>query len=203
MFGTQAISILTAALSNWIELMNKPHIKNIVFEPSFEDIDRIVRRITTLSQDSLISRSWFVYGYGKHPKSTYVDLEQRNYEVIWYGVKGPFWAKVLSPVIATYYGLIKVRRSPDIAVLVDCLSKNAMVGLFSVLQDKEKAFVSEISNGNADPDDYLKENDPSYFGFLLDGDNRESKSGFLVILQYGPNCPKELKDFALSHTRPK
>lgn len=176
-------------------------IEQYIFEPDEEEIKLVLNCIAKGSHHSKAhQRSWFAYGYGKQPKSVYNELVEQGFDLIWTGVKGLFWDRVLSSFVpASNYGLIRVSELNRIELLIEKLGHLGMVGIFSFSSRHERAFLSAICNKrDKDPEDYLKEHDPSFFGFILDGDNNETESGQLAILQYGAECPEELRNMVIN-----
>lgn len=169
-------------------------IEQYVFEPDEKEVSFVITRISSLIQEVSNERSQFIFGYGKQRKSTYINLQEKGFGVVWIGIKAPAWVRFLSFAIASYSGLIKVEILNNIELPIKQLGHLGMVGFFSISRNKEEAFVAAIANNrNIDPEDYLKEHDPSFFGFILDGDNNETESGQLAIIQHGPECPENLK----------
>jgi len=78
------------------------------FDPSSKEIDIIVSHLE--QSINLEERVLYVYGEGKQPKKTYDDFEKHGIKVMWKGIKGPLWAKFLSVIASSYYGLIKVEK---------------------------------------------------------------------------------------------
>jgi hypothetical protein len=172
-----------------------PEIKLYTFEPGDRDVQKIINEIISFSPKDE-TRSWFIYGYGKHPIKSYHQLREQGFDLIWAGFKDvPFLVKIFSFLIASYSGLIKIKDITRIESVIKPLSHLSMVGLFFVNNNLENNFVARICNSKGEyPDDYLKENDPGFFGFIVDGDNIDTESGKLVILQYGSEYQGSLKD---------
>lgn len=164
------------------------------FEPTIEEVETILTYLESAPSVLSKDRVSYIFGEGKQPKKTYVEIEENGISVVWKGVRGPMWAKLLSLISSAYFGLIKVEKSTWIKSSMLKLSHLSAVTFYSFSITFEKKFTHEISTGNWRKCGInLVEDDDSYFMFTLDGDNEETKSGLLGILRVGRNCPNDLK----------
>ncbi len=94
--------------------------------------------------------------------------------------------KLLSSLIASHAGLVKIIDLKKLPEVFLTLSEQSMVGLYVLPKVIEKQFVQRIKS-NITPESYdfgIKKN-RDYFFYIVDGDNYESSTGIYEIVSYG------------------
>lgn len=166
--------------------------KKYWFEPTQDEINYIVEYISSLKTKS----KCFFYGYGKHSKRKYLEINQLNgVDLIYSGIKGPWWAILLGSIVPSYSALFKVLKQDKINVLIEELSNFSMIGVYFIPEIIENYFISYIKNNKEWsnlPEKFLCEYD-NCFMFILDRDNLETESGDLGIISLSENCDEEFK----------
>ena len=146
-------------------------------------------------------RSSYLFGFGKHPKSTYRKLQEdaEGYEVLWFGYNGPSKYKWLSSLPASTSGLVRVHETRCLTKLLDTLCHLAMVGVFSLSAQHAREFEKKLIDGAklmVHPEDIIKE-DASFFYWIIDGDMFDQEQyGFLCTSAFGKRCPASLTSIA-------
>lgn len=132
----------------------------------------------------------YVFGMGAQPRSTYADLEKESgVKVIWSGslLSGP--SKILSLVVSSQAGLVKVTDPNKLPLVVRRLCYLSMAGVYIFDQNIEERFVAKVlENPLPEKYDFGVKDDPSYFFYLVDADNFESSTGIYEIVSYGKSA---------------
>jgi hypothetical protein len=180
-------------------LVNHP---NTSFQNAFETTHEYALQYLSDIDEKLASLqnfSCFIFGMGAQPKSVYLEIASTNGVTLLASkslLTGVF--KLLSPLIASYQGLVKVDSRGVLRTVGDKLMNQAMMGVIIVDSDFgkqiEEAFFQLVSS-TPNLDLGLK-NDPSYFAFFVDSDNNESSTGIVGITSYGYKSPQVLVELA-------
>jgi len=136
----------------------------------------------------------YVLGMGAQPKSVYRDLEKKaGVELVFSTTILPGAFKILSFVIASHAGLVRILSAGKLTYVVKKLCHMSMVGIYIFDRSFENKFVERVKN-NIFPDrfDFGIKKDSSYFLCLVDADNFESSTGIFEVISYG----KSAKEFA-------
>lgn len=162
-------------------------------EISEELLDHHLNQIVSVYSGSK-GRACYVFGMGAQPKSTYTELKKESgIEVIWSKsiLTGP--SKLLSVLVASYAGLIKISAPEKLPSVVKKLCHLSMTGIYVFDQSMEKDFVDRvIRNPLPKKFDFGIKNDDGYFLYMVDADNAESSTGIYEIVSYG----KDSSDFS-------
>lgn len=131
----------------------------------------------------------YVLGMGAQPKCTYTALKKETgIDVVWTRSILPGLSKVLSVVVASYSGLVKVKDPQKLPGIAEKLSHLSMAGVYIIDRSREKEFVDRVSKY---PDsrefDFGVKSDNRYFFLLVDADNSESSTGIVEVVSYGRN----------------
>lgn len=172
-----------------------PRHKNTLREYSREiQEDRYRYILERISQNIPSDKSCYIFGMGKHPKSTYTNLKKTSgVEVVWCGSLLPKYLGPLSLLIASYEGIVKVLSPSRIKDVFETLSKMSMVGLYIFNRSLEDNFVQAIKFKKYSMyADEIAQEDSGYFTYQVDADSLESSTGIFEIASYGIDCPKEL-----------
>ena len=135
----------------------------------------------------------YVFGMGAQPRSTYVDLKKEaGVKLIWSGsvLSGP--SKILSLVVASQAGLVKITDPDKLPLVTKTLCHLSMAGVYIFDQAIEEQFVKKVlENPLPSGYDLGVKADPRYFFYLVDADNVKSSTGIYEIISYG----KEASEF--------
>lgn len=149
-------------------------------------LDHHLSKIASIYRDSE-GYVCYVFGMGAQPKSTYEELKKKSgIEVIWSQsiLSSPF--KVLSLLIASHAGLIKILDPNRLPNVTKKLCHLSMAGIYIFNKSMEEDFVARVLE-NPLPERYdfgIKE-DEHYFLYIVDADNEESSTGIYEIVSYG------------------
>jgi hypothetical protein len=172
-----------------------PRHKNTVQEYSKEIAeDRYRYVLDKISQNIPSGKVCYVFGMGKHPKSTYVALKSSHgIEVVWYGSLLPNYFGPLRLLVASYEGIVKIFDPNKVKGVFETLSKMAMVGVYIFDANMENAFIETVKSKKYSQyaDEVIKE-DKGYFIYKIDADSVESSTGIFEIVSYGIDCSKEI-----------
>lgn len=160
---------------------------------SYAEIEAVLTKLAR-SQDSNSAVVCYVYGMGKHPKSTYQSLQNLD------GIHVEFFRSVLprklqflSWFIASYEGLIRIEdlsRLPDVFLT---LMKQSMVGVYFMDKALACGFVRSVKEKRESAlIDFGIKDDPAYSIYIVDADNAESVTGMIAIVSYGRNVPIDI-----------
>lgn len=150
--------------------------------------------LAKVSENRHLDKSCFIFGMGKHPKSTYRTLQHiPGIEVIWYGSLLPWYLGLFRVAIASYEGIVKVSEPKLIKGTFERLSRMSMVGLYFFDKRLEDAFIETVKTRKFSyyADDLVKQ-DSGYLIYQVDADSLESSTGIFEIVSYGKTCPKAL-----------
>lgn len=130
----------------------------------------------------------YVLGTGGHPKSTFTELRQEaDIDVIWSKslLSGPF--KLLSGLIASHAGLVKILHSDKLPSVAKRLCHMSMIGVYIIDQSEEQYFLDRVMHYPQGEEgmDYGIKRDDRYFLYLVDADNGESSTGIYEVVSYG------------------
>ena len=132
----------------------------------------------------------YVFGMGAQPKSTYTELREENgINVVWSKsiLSGVY--KMLSILIASYAGLVKISEPDKLPNVFKKLSHLSMVGVYIFDQSLEKEFVnSVIKNPLSKEFSFGIKSDNGYFFYIVDADSMESSTGIYEIVSYGKSA---------------
>jgi len=158
-------------------------------EISEELLDHHLDQITSVYRDSE-GFVCYVLGMGAQPKSTYTELRKESgIEVIWSKsiLSGP--SKLLSVLVASHAGLIKISAPEKLPSVVKTLCHLSMAGIYVFDQSMEKDFVDRvIRNPLPEEFDFGIKSDEGYFFYMVDADNAESSTGIYEIVSYGKSA---------------
>ncbi len=137
----------------------------------------------------------YIYGMGAIPKSTYREISKlEGIDVLWFDSILPLYLRPLSFIAASYAGLIRVLSLEVLPSVFQKISRRSMAGLYIFQKSKvEQKFIDAVTKKRDLPviDTIVKE-DNSYFMYIVDTDNYESRTGIYEIVSYGLNTPTEL-----------
>lgn len=173
---------------------NENTLSHYLFEATEEQQENIIKDLSSFQELLTPDRRCYIYGYGKQPKSIYRQLEkEENISVLWAEFMGKGLIKYLKFIIAGYAGLVRIKNTNEIELVIRKLGHSSMVGIFSISHDFQKEFEEYMikSKSKSNPEEYVK-NDSTYFSLMIDEDNVESKTGILVINSYGKKCPMKI-----------
>jgi hypothetical protein len=157
-------------------------------EVSEELLDHHLKRIAAIlgeSEDSVC----YVLGMGAQRKETYMALQKESgIDVVWTRSILPGLLKVLSVVVASYSGLVKVLDSQKLPSVTAKLSHLSMAGIYIIDRSREKEFIDCVSKYPVSRDfDFGVKSDSRYFLLLVDADNSESSTGIMEVVSCGRN----------------
>jgi hypothetical protein len=139
----------------------------------------------------------YIFGMGKHPKSTYTSLKNtEGVTVEWYGSLLPMYLSPLRLVMASYEGIVKILDPGKLKDIFQRLSVMSMVGLYIFDANLESRFIEAVKTKKYSryADEVVKQ-DSAYFIYQIDADSLESSTGMYEIVSYGTDCPKMLTEF--------
>jgi hypothetical protein len=144
----------------------------------------IIEGILKKETDELVC---YVVGMGALDKSTYKLLSnEKGIEVIWYGSILPGILRIISPLVASYAGIVKVLDPEKISSVFFQLTERSMAGLYIFSSEYEATFVNNvILNPTPRKYDYGIKELSNYFIYIVDADNYESSTGIYEIVSYG------------------
>ena len=148
---------------------DRKHHKNAKKEYSKEVQESRYRYVTEkISNLSLINNQnkiCLIFGMGKHPKSTYRELEKLSgIRVVWYDSLFSKWLKPVSFFIASYEGLVEITDREKLPLVFNRLANMSMVGLYYFSRDLENKFVETIKKEKySSYGDTIVQEDPEYF----------------------------------------
>lgn len=162
-------------------------------DTSFDDVARVLHRLSgalSLAHD----RVCYVFGMGAQPKKKYDSLRHvPGVEVMFARSVLPRFARFLSPVVASYEGLIKIHdpsRLPDTFL---GLMERSMVGVYCITSQLEQGFIAAVQEQSRFRRyDFGVKADPAYSLYIVDADNNESETGMVEVISYGVTTPQEL-----------
>lgn len=170
-----------------------PKHRNTIREYSREIREDRYRYILGRMSESIRSdNAVYIFGMGKHPKSTYLNLKNSlGLEVVWYGSLIPKYLTPLRMLISSYEGIVRVLDVARIKDVFETLSRMSMVGLYVFNKNLEERFVQTVKSQKYSKfaDEVVKE-DTAYFIYQVDADSSQSSTGILEIVSYGKDCPK-------------
>lgn len=143
----------------------------------------------------------YIYGMGAHPRSTYARLMGRDgISVVWTASVLPGPARILSRVVASHAGLVRVDDPALIPETFSTLVHASMAGLYLFHPSLEDSFVSRATAapGPTSYDLGVKE-DSGYLIYVVDADSAESGTGMYEIVSHGIGAPPDLLS-ALGHS---
>ena len=136
----------------------------------------------------------YIVGMGAHPRSTYQEIAKINgAEVIWYSSTLPKPLRFLKGIVASYAGLVKINNSAIIEKIFMELIDSSMAGIYLIPPYYELKFLENI-RGNLPPlsYDFGIKCCKSYFMYVVDADNAESKTGIYELISYGVEALPDL-----------
>jgi len=155
-------------------------------EVTEELLDHHLNQIASIHEDSE-GCACYVLGMGAQPKSTYAELRKESgIEVIWSKsiLSGP--SKLLSILVASHAGLIKISESEKLPSVVKKLCHLSMAGIYIFDQSMEQDFVDRVIRNPLPKEfDFEIKEDSGYFFYMVDADNAESSTGIYEIVSYG------------------
>jgi len=167
------------------------------FDPSENELSNIFNHLERSNNLTNDNRCCYIFVYGKHTKSTFQEISTiEGLELIAVDFYGPKILKTLAFIMAGYSGLIKIKNANKMGEIMKKLTNLSMAGLFSINNSFEDRFIDYYFKNNYktyNPEQFVT-SDSSYFSLIIDGDNYETESGFLGIVEFGDNCPEELSD---------
>jgi hypothetical protein len=160
---------------------------------SYEDLQVFVNRLARVPSFGT-SRVCYVYGMGKHPKSTFDSLKnQAGVEVVFSRSVLPPKLRFLRWLVASYEGLIKITDPAKIPHAFFSVLQQSMAGIYFMDARYAGEFVTHLSNAvEKEHLDFGIKVDPAYSIFLVDADNAESSTGLVEICSYGIEAPAEI-----------
>lgn len=138
----------------------------------------------------------YLLGMGAHPRSTYEKFSKENgLEVVWFSSALPNYLFFLRGLVASYEGLLKVLDYKKLPEAFLKLVDNSMAGIYMMNKAYEADFVKFVTSSSSIKNyDFGIKRDPSYFYYIVDADNAESKTGIYEIVSYGMNA-REISSF--------
>lgn len=136
----------------------------------------------------------YVFGMGAQPKSTYENIREfSGVKVISCQSVLPRVLRLLSPLVASYQGLVKINDAKFLSMVFLKLMKQSMVGLYCFDAKFENDFLTATYNIQSTRKyDFGIKADPSYLMYVVDADNAESATGMVEIVSYGIQTPNYL-----------
>ncbi len=114
--------------------------------------DRYQYVVKRISENIPSGKVLYIFGMGKHPKSTYVNLKgMSGIEVVWYGSLLSGYMAFLRVFMASYEGIVKVLEPIHASEVFNILSKMSMVGLYIFDKSLEHSFVQTIKEKSTVP----------------------------------------------------
>lgn len=136
----------------------------------------------------------YVFGMGAHPKSSYESIREfSGVKVIYSHSVLPRALRLLSPLVASYQGLVKINDAKFLPLVFLKLMKQSMVGVYCFDKRIENEFLNATNKVRTTRKyDFGIKADPGYSLYMVDADNDESATGMLEIVSYGVQTPNDL-----------
>jgi hypothetical protein len=158
-------------------------------------VEEVAATLSSLSASDALRQglmTCLLFGMGAQPRSVFRSLErQAGLSVLFLRSLLPGALAFLRPVVASYEGAIRINDAAAIKPAFSALMDRSMVGLYCFEPSREQRVIAEMKQPRGQFDFGLAE-DPSYFFYVVDADNAESKTGIHEIVSYGKATPDSL-----------
>jgi hypothetical protein len=162
-------------------------------DTSFEDVARILRQLSK-ALSLADERVCYVFGMGAQPKTKYDSLRgMAGVSVTFARSVLPKYVRFLSPVVASYEGLIKIEDPSRLSDVFLELMDRSMTGVYCFRRQIEHEFVATVRKETKSRRyDFGAKEDSGYCFYIVDADSDESKTGLVEIVSYGMDTPSDL-----------
>ncbi len=164
--------------------------KNTLCEYDNEvDCELLAHRLNTIADALSGDEKYVCYlvGMGGLPKSIYLEIQNTfDADVIWNSSLLPKCIKLLSCIVASYAGLVKINDFKEIPDIFSLLIEQSMAGIYFFPKEYETEFVALVKQNplpNSSDFGIKKFND--YFFYMVDADNSDSTTGIYEVVSYG------------------
>lgn len=162
-------------------------------ETTESEFDRLVspehikETLIAISSAPIEGKSCYVFGMGGHPKSSYEEIRKLDGTRVLFcrSLLGGFLG-VLSGIVASYEGLVKITDPARISEVFLKLAERSMVGLYifdPVFEDKFQHLAMSTDRSTYD---FSVKGDPGYVMYFADMD---SVDGIVEIVSFGRESP--------------
>ena len=157
-------------------------------EVSFDLLNHRLKIISdAMSHDNGKEYACYLVGMGGLPKSAYLDIQKKfDADVVWVDSLLPKYIKILSCIVASYAGLVKINDPKELPDIFSLMIDQSMAGIYFFPKEYESEFVSLVKkNPLPESSDFGIKEFKDYFFYMVDADNAESSTGIYEVVSYG------------------
>jgi hypothetical protein len=158
-----------------------------------DQLELIVKKISERARLSS-ERVCYVYGSGGISLGTYEKISKLDgVDLVFTKSVLPFFLSFLRPLIASESGLVRVKDPLILPDVFEFLTNQSMATIFIFSTEYESSFIEQVRQSSVvESFDFGVKKDPSYFMYLADTDNSESKTGIYEFVSIGVNSIEDV-----------